>query len=1340
MGIHNRQKEYIHYQTFNIIIIEHDKSLNNKINHYLTNEGFQTVVTFSGQEALSEIQGKDKEILLLDFNLPDFSAELLIEKLEKTHKKTPNLIMLAAKNSEKKIVSMLRLGAHDYVVKNSSFLPILVEKLKRICRATENQIKLKQTAKALQESKSKFQHLNETLTQGVIYQDKTGKIISANPAAQKIFGISEEKMKSANLRDIDWKVVDEDKNALLEKDFPSAVVFRTGEKVENVLIGINKPTENNYIWTIISSVPRFSKNNKKIIGVCSTFLEVTKRIVAEEKLQKQSSLLNKTADIAKIGGWEVYLDTSIIEWTETTRKIHEVSDDYVPTVNEALDFFEPESRETIKNAAKNAIEHGKMYNLELLMKTAKGNLRWTNSIGIPQMKNNKCVRFYGILQDITDRKLAEEKQRELDRKLNNREKQLETTNQQLKTVIQQLVQKEKELNKSKETVEKYLDLAAEIVLSLDIEGKILMINESGEKLLGYEKDELIGENWFSKCVPPKSKEELEKIFEDTLQNNASNNSTFESEIITITGDKKTILWHNTVLTAPSGKITGTLSSGEDISERKKHESHILTLNKQFLLSQNIAKLAYWNVDLKTQKAHWSDEMFKIYGIPIEEGEITYKEQKKYVHPEDWDLFHNSIQLLIRKNINYDIQVRIIRRDNKIVWTRTKGFLNKKEKEDTIELYGVVQDITEYKETENELIEQKLLFENMFNAIEDAIVITDTERNIGLVNEGVKKTFGLTKDNIIGKNAKLFYANNDIYNDVGLKTFGNKVQNKKYYYITNYKSANNTIFPGETFGTKLFNAKGEWIGNLAIIRNITERVKYIEDLKKAKALAESKEQDFRLLFENMHQGFALHELIYDENGKAISFKFVKVNPAYEKITQRELAKHIGKDIFEIFGKPEKKWISFLDKISKTGKNVQQEYFDKSINKYYLINAFSPRPGFVAVLLADITSVKLYENELIKAKEKAEGADRLKSAFLANMSHEIRTPMNGILGFTSLLNEPGLTGEEKQRFIDIILQSGNRMLNTINDLIDISKIETGQVELFLKNVNLKEEVENQYNFFTTEANKKGLTLLLKDKLSEKEKYFETDLSKISSIIINVVKNAIKYTDRGFIEIGLEKRNHNLIFYVKDTGIGIPEERQSAIFDRFVQADIGDSRAFEGSGLGLSITKAYVEMLGGEIHVHSKIGVGTLFTIVLPEISKKQKKKEKKPDKTSANIKERLKKLNILIAEDDETSFLHLSLLLKNYAKQVHRAKTGLEAVNLFKKNSDIDLILMDIKMPDMDGFEAIKRIREINSDIVIIAQTAYALEGDRAKTLETGCNSYISKPIDKDKLISLIKKHF
>ncbi len=237
------------------------------------------------------------------------------------------------------------------------------------------------------------------------------------------------------------------------------------------------------------------------------------------------------------------------------------------------------------------------------------------------------------------------------------------------------------------------------------------------------------------------------------------------------------------------------------------------------------------------------------------------------------------------------------------------------------------------------------------------------------------------------------------------------------------------------------------------------------------------------------------------------------------------------------------------------------------------------------------------ELKKAKDKAEESDRLKSAFLANMSHEIRTPMNSILGFSDLLKNPELTGAEQQDFISFIESSGERMLNIINDIIDISKIEAGLMNVEFSNININNIVENTYHAFRHEVEAKGMKLSFKTSLPEEKSIIYSDQEKVYALLTNLVKNAIKYSNEGEIEFGYTKINDFLHFYVKDTGIGIPKDRQSTIFERFIQADILDSQARQGAGLGLSISKAYIDMLGGQIWVESKPEKGSTFYFTLP-----------------------------------------------------------------------------------------------------------------------------------------------
>lgn len=392
-------------------------------------------------------------------------------------------------------------------------------------------------------------------------------------------------------------------------------------------------------------------------------------------------------------------------------------------------------------------------------------------------------------------------------------------------------------------------------------------------------------------------------------------------------------------------------------------------------------------------------------------------------------------------------------------------------------------------------------------------------------------------------------------------------------------------------------------------------------------------------------------------------------------------------------------------------------------------------FISIFFVNI-AMKFYIDEQKKAKL----SDKLKSAFLANMSHEIRTPMNGILGFAELLKNPNLSGTEQQEYLRIIEKSGMRMLNIINDIIDISKIESGLMQLDIKEINFNEQLEYIYTFFKPEVEIKGITFLYNKTLPSKIAILKTDGEKLFAILTNLVKNAIKYSNNGTIEIGYHKKDAKIEFYVKDTGIGIPKNRQAAIFERFIQADITDKMAHQGAGLGLSITKAYVEMLDGKIWVESEENKGSTFYFTLPYTTDlKEKVMNKKIDFIEETASPHAK-YKILIVEDEIYSQVLLSKYLNDISKEISIAKDGFEAIEICRKHPDIDLILMDILMPNMNGYEATKEIRKFNSDVIIIAQTAYGLSGDRQKSIEAGCNDYIAKPINHVELLSLIHTCF
>ena len=437
---------------------------------------------------------------------------------------------------------------------------------------------------------------------------------------------------------------------------------------------------------------------------------------------------------------------------------------------------------------------------------------------------------------------------------------------------------------------------------------------------------------------------------------------------------------------------------------------------------------------------------------------------------------------------------------------------------------------------------------------------------------------------------------------------------------------------------------------------------------------------------------------------------------------------------------------LELINKQGfiENFETRFYrkDRSVFHASYSAKIYPEKEWIEGVLEDITERKLAQEHLIAAKERAEESDRLKSAFLANMSHEIRTPMNGIMGFTGLLKEPNLSGDEQQRFIEIIRKSGDRLLNTVNDLIDISRIETGQMPLVFDDVHVIKQLEGLVSFFVPQAEQKGLQLILDSPPSPPYSVISTDQAKLDSILTNLIKNAIKYTETGEIRVSCEAAQNGLKFAIKDTGIGVPANRKEAIFNRFEQADISDTRALQGSGLGLSIAKAYVEMLGGEIGVESTEGIGSTFWFTVSHTPGPEIKPEKRPEPgiiAKPDACRPVKKPKLLVAEDDDDNYAYLSALLNKSTHELIRATTGTETVALCRNQPDIDLILMDIKMPIMDGYEATRKIREFNKKVVIIAQTAYALSGDREKALQAGCDDHIAKPVSGEKLFDAIRKY-
>lgn len=432
-----------------------------------------------------------------------------------------------------------------------------------------------------------------------------------------------------------------------------------------------------------------------------------------------------------------------------------------------------------------------------------------------------------------------------------------------------------------------------------------------------------------------------------------------------------------------------------------------------------------------------------------------------------------------------------------------------------------------------------------------------------------------------------------------------------------------------------------------------------------------------------------------------------------------------------------------KITKIEK--ENDYFLSQIEtlRESLLNRETEYNHIIQLNAINLKELENLKKELKEAKRIADEADLLKSNFLANMSHEIRTPMNGILGFVQLLQQEALEREMQHRYLDIINHNGTMLVNLIDDIMDISKIEAGQLAFNKKEINLDDLIFDLYTFFNEikfKQEKEHITIRILNINDDENNIFYTDEHRVRQVLTNLVSNSLKFTEKGIVEFGYtnNKEENHIQFYVRDTGIGIPKDKRDIIFDRFRQIEEGSTRKYGGTGIGLFISKHIVEELGGKIWVESEIGNGSSFYFTLPYESVTQKDQTTRvysPVKESYNWENKV----IVIAEDVETNFKFLKAILKDTKATIIWTRDGEEVIKFCRENPNVDVVLMDIQMPKIDGYEATGQIKKINDNIIVIAQTAYAMPNDNIKCMEAGCNDYISKPINSSLLLDKIDSH-
>lgn len=644
-----------------------------------------------------------------------------------------------------------------------------------------------------------------------------------------------------------------------------------------------------------------------------------------------------------------------------------------------------------------------------------------------------------------------------------------------------------------------------------------------------------------------------------------------------------------------------------------------------------------------------------------------------------------------------------------------------------EFTAIFTDISERKRLEKLQTHDKELFEGIFNHIPVMITIYDPELRSFKFNNELKSTLGYTDED--GNDE---YFMEKVYPD---PEYRQKVADYMKSLETGWKEWKTTAKDGSPVDCIWANIPLSSGMNVGIGVDIRDR-------KKAEQALRESEERFSIMFNSMPINVSLTEI---ETGKIIdvneeSLKFFGCTSKEELIGKTTLGiDTIDKEDRDIIISELKK-NGIIRNAEMIFKNLKKEPRVVSLNLNRLL--INGKPYLLSTSM-DISERKQLEEklrvqniELQKAKEKAEENDNLKTIFLANMSHEIRTPMTGILGFTELLKNSDITEEQKLSYLEIIESSGNRMLRIINDLIDFSKIEAKQVEINHQITDISQILNELNFFFMPEASNKGITLKLVNALPEKYFLTHTDGLKLTQILSNLLNNALKFTSKGSIEFGCELENTFYRFFVKDTGKGINREKTEIIFERFRQADLDYSGKYDGVGLGLAISKAYVELLGGKIFVKSEPGTGSEFYFTLPVVAAETDKFHAVPTESETHYLENRK---VLIAEDDESIYFLLKEILRRMRITTLHASDGNEAVNLTRTHSDLDLIIMDTRMPILSGLEATRIIRTFNSTIPIIALSAYSSDADKQKALTLGCNDYLTKPMTRNAVIDKLLLH-
>ncbi len=886
------------------------------------------------------------------------------------------------------------------------------------------------------------------------------------------------------------------------------------------------------------------------------------------------------------------------------------------------------------------------------------------------------------------------------------------------------------------------------VIAANNSGRVDYINNTAEVLTGWNAKEAWGRdfNEIFNLIDYKSGSGLQSPVEKVLMHKTVVGLEKNSALISKNGEQYIVSASCSPIKNSNGEMDGVVVVFRDITRIKEIEEQLIEERNNLEMTFHHSPLGMVIIDNNRKVKQANNSFLEMLGLTYEEvlglsygDSINCKNSEEKGCGNNIDCGHCQIKQSISKVFstgtplkNIVIPQTVLIDGNPEIHWYNMMFLPANNNGERYVLV-LLNDVTESKEREQKLIESNNYTLKMMENFPAMIYKTDKDGKTVYVSKSLCE--------FTGKNVEELIKNNwlgDVLSEhrecllvrpaEGLdKTLTNSLELRLKHVSGEYRWVNIVMKP-------FYDMEGRQDGFIGMGLDINDK-------KLTETLLYESEKRYRQLFMNLHSGFAYHRLITDKLGNVIDFEFLMVNDAYLKMFNLEGTNVEGRLVSQVF---KERVLRLEDGLIKrvvdegNGAFVDEIYSDL-FKRWYSLALYSPQKEHFALLITDIDEKKKSEIDLKRAKEEAEKANKAKSEFLANMSHEIRTPMNGILGMIDLTLLTNLDSEQRDNLMTA-KNCSNSLLKIINDILDFSKMEAGKLLIDNVNFDIKLLVEEIFKTQAPLAEKKGIEFNYSF-YSGIPQYVIGDPSRLQQVLNNLISNAIKFTEHGEVNITVKKTlteedNVELKFAITDTGIGISEPEKEKLFKTFSQVDSSISRKYGGSGLGLVISKQLVQMMGGNIWIESVKGKGSTFyfTVRLKKGDEKTLKKKNEP----LSVKT-AKPLNILLAEDDEVNKIVISKMLKERGYKIEIAATGVEVLQLHTWNK-YDLIIMDIHMPEMDGLEAAKAIREREGELShtpIIALTAHALKGDRERFLELGMDDYIPKPVKMEELYSVIE---